>query len=331
MVACSAGIPESSPAHAVYKAIEELGASYLDEQALLREQRGWTGRTYGPLFQYTVGSQFEDWLRRNQIGTRSLGAVEGTASLFGAAGTSIIAGGCLGSGNVLCAAAGGAATLYLTDHVVSGYRTAIQGELYPTMLQQAFIGAGVSPEHAAMLDAAAGILVPAAALKSGAALGLSSPPRDSVVRAIPEAPPTSSRSTLAPGMPDFYVRPNGDVVPSKGFRAIGGAENVKEAMAGAIGPRATGPTYVTFDDITNLSKQEVKQLLQLPREPTHAATFDTLQLLDDLRIPTGRWNTLEVPEPVTRTFPEWGSGGGSQSITNSVIRIDRINELNASK
>jgi hypothetical protein len=43
-----------------------------------------------------------------------------------------------------------------------------------------------------------------------------------------------------------------------------------------------------------MTAAEAKDVLQLKYEPTHFATFDTLQL-EDLRIPNGLWDTQTFP------------------------------------
>ena len=48
---------------------------------------------------------------------------------------------------------------------------------------------------------------------------------------------------------------------------------------------------------------------------------------NDLRVPMGRWNTTNLPEPFATTFPENGVGGGTQAITNSPIKINRAGIL----
>lgn len=52
-----------------------------------------------------------------------------------------------------------------------------------------------------------------------------------------------------------------------------------------------------------------------------------LQLLNDLKIPTERWNTTTTLEPITYTFPEWGKGGATQAITNQPIRTNGFGTL----
>jgi hypothetical protein len=56
-------------------------------------------------------------------------------------------------------------------------------------------------------------------------------------------------------------------------------------------------------------------------------SFDTLQLVDDLRIPTGSHMTSGIPEPITSTYPEWGTGGATQAITNKAIIVDAVTKL----
>jgi hypothetical protein len=111
----------------------------------------------------------------------------------------------------------------------------------------------------------------------------------------------------------FYVKPNGITVPATGYRALVGP-GVAEAQSGVIASRR--PTYITFNNITRMTGNEVKDMLQMPVIPTHSATFDTLQLLDGLRIPSEYWNTGLFQEPFAVSFPKWGQGGGSQAITD---------------
>lgn len=96
---------------------------------------------------------------------------------------------------------------------------------------------------------------------------------------------------------------------------------MSEIETGVISPRNPA-TYITFNNITNLSPSEVQSLLQTQQTPTNWVSFDTLSLIPDLKIPTGEWNTSTVPEPLTSTFPQYGSGGGTQAITTQPIKIN---------
>jgi hypothetical protein len=115
-----------------------------------------------------------------------------------------------------------------------------------------------------------------------------------------------------------------NIAPATGYRAVGGPA-VDEALTATIAPR--NPTYLTFDNITNLSPSAAQSLLQLPRTPTNWVSFDTLPLINDLTIATGKWNTTTTLEPITNTFPEWGSSGGTQAITNQPIQVKGFGTL----
>ena len=119
--------------------------------------------------------------------------------------------------------------------------------------------------------------------------------------------------TVGGTRPGFYVTPDGVVVPSTAYRAIGGSAVNDARTTGVIEPR--NPTYFTFDNILEMPPGYVQNLLQLSRTPSHVATFDTLQIMPDIRTPTANWNRGTVPEPFAVSNPQWGTGGGSQGIT----------------
>jgi len=123
----------------------------------------------------------------------------------------------------------------------------------------------------------------------------------------------------------FYVKPDGTVIPSTGYRALVG-KGVGRALDGDIMSKS-GPTYFTFNDLGPYSGREAQEYLQMKPEllPSHYAEFDTLQIIDDISIPAGQWNTWRtdsfvIPEPLTRTFPQYGKGGSTQAITNTPIQ-----------
>ena len=79
-----------------------------------------------------------------------------------------------------------------------------------------------------------------------------------------------------------------------------------------------------------MSSQEVHSTLQLPpgRLPSHVVEFDTLQIVNDIRIPYGRYGKGSTLEPIANTFPEFGGrGGATQAITDQPIVIRRLWEL----
>ena len=128
--------------------------------------------------------------------------------------------------------------------------------------------------------------------------------------------PENSTATTAT-QPSFYVTPNGTAIPATGYRAIG-SDSVAQAEAGNI-MSGSGTTYVTFTDISAMSGSEAGSVLQIPYTPSHFATFDTLQIIDDLHIPGGEWGASSIPEPITTSFPEFGKGGATQATTGTPI------------
>ncbi|AEY67515.1 hypothetical protein Clo1100_3377 [Clostridium sp. BNL1100] len=124
--------------------------------------------------------------------------------------------------------------------------------------------------------------------------------------------------------PDFYVTPSGDAIPSTGYRYMSEnapyMKNLKESMTIPENPNGT---YFSFNkyDIANPGA------LQVPHDAAYRASFDTLQVIDDIRVPNGKWGQARHLEPLTKDFPQFGSGGASQVITNKPITLDEITKL----
>ena len=112
--------------------------------------------------------------------------------------------------------------------------------------------------------------------------------------------PINLRSAGTTAQTSFYVTPDGTAIPATGYRAIGGPA-VARAAAGDIMSQS-GPTYLTFDDLSGLSGSQAQNVLQQKYTPSHYATFDTLQLVDGLSIPGAKWNTMSIPEPIDFIF-----------------------------
>jgi hypothetical protein len=127
---------------------------------------------------------------------------------------------------------------------------------------------------------------------------------------------------------DFYVRPNGEVIPAKGYRYVSSnSQNLNEIIeTGKTLPNEKG-TYITFDKFT--SGSEAKNNLQLsPRsDGTIRLEFDTKQIMDDIKIPNGKYGSANYLEPITKDYPELGQGGGSQAITGGGLKLDRVVDM----
>ena len=123
---------------------------------------------------------------------------------------------------------------------------------------------------------------------------------------------------------DFYVTPNGDVVPSTGYRYISEKAPYLDEMKDTMSiPANADGTYFSFDnyDIANPGA------LQVPHDASVKVSFDTLQIVDDIEVPHGDWGKASYLEPITQDFPEFGAGGATQVITHSEIEIDTITNL----
>lgn len=123
---------------------------------------------------------------------------------------------------------------------------------------------------------------------------------------------------------DFYVRPNGEAIPATGYRYISqSAKYLPSLDETRILPANAQGTYITFDRLSGASPGR----LQVPHDAGIRLSFDTLQLVDDLRIPYGKWGTAEWLEPLARDFPAFGPGGATQAVTNLPIVVDSITRL----
>lgn len=85
------------------------------------------------------------------------------------------------------------------------------------------------------------------------------------------------------------------------------------------------PTYVSLDYYTDANV--IKSKLQLPKKPTWMAEFDGNQIINDVRIPNGKYLNADYKEVLCRSYPNLGEGGASQFITNSEIKIKRLTNL----
>ncbi len=124
--------------------------------------------------------------------------------------------------------------------------------------------------------------------------------------------------------PDFYVAPNGDVIPATGYRYMPRkAKYMSKLRKTMVIPSNEDGTYITFDRFDIPSPRR----LQIPHDASIRGTFDTLQLADDLRIPYGKWGQADWLEPITKDFPEYGEGGATQAVTNQRIVLDSLEDL----
>jgi hypothetical protein len=123
---------------------------------------------------------------------------------------------------------------------------------------------------------------------------------------------------------DFYVHPNGEVVPATGYRYMSANADYLERLGKTMTiPANPKGTFLSFDQFDTPSPDK----LQVPHDASVRASFDTLQLLDDLRIPNDNWDRGTRLEPRTSFFREYGPGGATQAITHSSIQVNELDFL----
>ena len=123
---------------------------------------------------------------------------------------------------------------------------------------------------------------------------------------------------------DFYVTPNGEIIPSTGYRYISeNAPYLKDMTNSMTIPANVNGTYFSFNNYSIANPGA----LQVPHDASVKVSFDTLQIIDDINIPFGNWGKAPYLELITKDFPQFGSGGATQVITHSKIEIDSITKL----
>jgi hypothetical protein len=128
---------------------------------------------------------------------------------------------------------------------------------------------------------------------------------------------------------DFYARPNGDVIPARGYRYVSSdAPYVDQLLRdGTIPPNPKG-TYISFDNYEAAEAAEAaRSHLQVPHDARYKVEFDTKQILDDVRIPRGNFGAADYLEPLTKDFPEFGVGGATQAVTTRGIFGGKVVDL----
>ena len=123
---------------------------------------------------------------------------------------------------------------------------------------------------------------------------------------------------------DFYAAPNGEIIPSTGYRYIDSNSPYLDDIINSKNiPANPRGTYFSFDNYIHPNPGA----LQVPHDASYKLSFDTLQIIDDIRIPYGKWGKASYLEPFARDFPEYGRGGATQVITKSKIAVSKIEQL----
>lgn len=123
---------------------------------------------------------------------------------------------------------------------------------------------------------------------------------------------------------DFYVKPNGEIVPATGYRYMPAEASYMDSLKNTMEiPANPSDTYITFDkfDVPTPGR------LQVPHDAAIRGSLDTLQIIDDIRIPNGKWGQASWLEPITKDFPKYGPGGATQALTYQKIKLNSLKDL----
>ncbi|MHB1395126.1 MAG: RHS repeat-associated core domain-containing protein, partial [Clostridia bacterium] len=118
---------------------------------------------------------------------------------------------------------------------------------------------------------------------------------------------------------DFYVTPSGDAIPSTGYRYFARNPNVLQSAKNGVLPGKSSGTYFSFDKIDDAIVAQGK--LQIPYRPEYRASFDTLKIIDDIKVPNGNWGRADYLEPITKDFLQFGPGKATQAVTTKPVDI----------
>ncbi|WP_449450414.1 RHS repeat-associated core domain-containing protein, partial [Streptococcus suis] len=117
---------------------------------------------------------------------------------------------------------------------------------------------------------------------------------------------------------DFYVAPDGNILPATGYRYMN-SEYAEETIRNMEAPGG----YIGFSRFD--SAKQVREAYQISSDWSDAklrGEFDTLQVFDGVRVPRAYGDKVgEVPEPLTKVYPEFGIGGYPQLITDRTKNI----------
>ena len=119
---------------------------------------------------------------------------------------------------------------------------------------------------------------------------------------------------------DFYVTPNGDVVPATAYRYMNSkyAEQTMESMS------APG-SYFGFEKFDSASDaMDAFQISPKWNDCKLRGEFDTLQVIDEMYVPLEYNGKGPDLEPFTRCYPEYGKGGSQQFVYDGVIHFENV-------
>jgi len=108
-------------------------------------------------------------------------------------------------------------------------------------------------------------------------------------------------------------------VPATGYRYMS-SDNASDALT-------TGQQYTTYIGFVDYDSAAARDGFQVSPEWSDCkvkGTFDTLQVIDAMYVPTTQGNTTNIPEPFTVSYPEYGNGGIQQFRVDKIVKFDDV-------
>ena len=134
-----------------------------------------------------------------------------------------------------------------------------------------------------------------------------------------------SKVTKTSKRADFYVKPNGETLPGTMYRysdssTFSQLSKTKSAKTSYVTPQKFTTREAAIDglqiDIKNWSN-----------DCRIISAFDSLQVIDDIRIPYSHGGRGPNLEPITKSYPDLGAGGYPQYTANTIINFDTVEIL----
>lgn len=134
----------------------------------------------------------------------------------------------------------------------------------------------------------------------------------------------------------FYVRESGEAIPSTSYKYIdSNAPDLQKILSDGHMPARTSnrPHYGSFNKYNNAN--DAMDALQLAKKPDgtpwndarYRVEFDTLQHIDEIEVPRGKWGEADYLEPLTKDYTDFGDGGATQIIFKSKTKVKEVVDL----
>ena len=62
--------------------------------------------------------------------------------------------------------------------------------------------------------------------------------------------------------------------------------------------------------------------MQIPYKPDYRVSGDTIDVIDKIEVPKGKWGKASYQEPLAKDYPEFGPGKASQVKIQGTIPVD---------